>query len=435
MEAYILFEKIIGIGYYLLLLDKINSSNKRSIDKMVALNMLLLVFSPYTAILTVFFTAFRLLQKDYIVFKNSWNSGLLIIFIWSLFSGIINMNPISSAASVAVLLYLLVSIYLQNYYMEEWKIEKLLRSVVLFSLFSVFIGIVEKFASLYSESIWWGHIFGIPSQIMTRDGYRIYGTFGNPNIAGAWFVVIILICLYFYDESLNFSKFVYAGASLLFVVMLLLTASRGAALGLEVGLAAYAFFRRDRKNMYLLLLIFLLVMVLMFIVPELSVKHYELDSSINHNVSNSVNSRQTIWRDCFNMFKSKPLTGWGLMGVYFASSDVFHYYSREPHAHNILITFAATLGIIGLGVYIYMKYHLFENIIFLHNRRCRLTPLLAGIQAAIMGHGLVDFTIMVPQICILYIGCSAIISALALQYSGSTINGLAMPMLNKKRTA
>jgi len=45
--------------------------------------------------------------------------------------------------------------------------------------------------------------------------------------------------------------------------------------------------------------------------------------------------------------------------------------------------------------------------------------MLAGIQALIIGHGLVDFTMIAPQTELLFIASSAIISALVKIYSSS----------------
>lgn len=402
---------------------------------MIPTNIILTVLSPYTAILPLFFIGFKALQKNYIIFKNPWNVGLIVLFIWSLFSGIVNLNPVSSAASVVILLYFLISIYLQNHYYEEDKIDRLLKSLVIFSVFSAFIGIIEKLSALYAKSIWWGPIFGIPKQIAVREGYRIYSTFGNPNVAGTWFAAMILICYYFYDNSHKIKKLFYAAVTCLFVTALVLTASRGAALGLEFGIVIYAFFRKSRERIGLLVLISLLVMVLMFILPEMSSTIQEVNNSINHRLNHSVNSRQSIWQDCLKMFKVKPVTGWGLMGIYFASSDIFHYYTREPHAHNIWLTIATTLGVVGLLVYIYMKYYLFECIRFLSSRQCRLVPLLAGIQALIIGHGFVDFTVMTPQGSMLFFGCSALISALALQYGSSQADGFSIFLWSGKKRA
>lgn len=105
---------------------------------------------------------------------------------------------------------------------------------------------------------------------------------------------------------------------------------------------------------------------------------------------------------------------------------LFH---KGTPCHNLWLTIAATLGIVGLLIYLYMKHYLYESIILLLKNKCSLAPLLAGIQAVIIGHGLVDFTIMAPQGGIIFIICSAIISALSIQYNAARTNeGYFLPL-------
>ena len=119
------------------------------------------------------------------------------------------------------------------------------------------------------------------------------------------------------------------------------------------------------------------------------------------------------------MIKLKPITGWGLMGItdhgaYFMKG---YYYATLYHGHNIWITIMTSLGTVGLFIYAYMKINLFRDLKILHAKKCRMVPMLAGIQAVIIGHGFVDFTMIAPQIGLLFIASSAIISALVKQYS------------------
>jgi O-antigen ligase len=116
------------------------------------------------------------------------------------------------------------------------------------------------------------------------------------------------------------------------------------------------------------------------------------------------------------MIGIKPLTGWGLMGVWEHSFEFIDYYARESHGHNLWIGFTVTLGFVGLSLYLYMKTYLFRSLKMLYFRECRLAALLAGIQFLIIGHGIVDFTIMAPQTGILFMASSALITSLAMEY-------------------
>ena len=379
---------------------------------MLFLNIFLVVFSPYMAFLPMAISGVLLLQKGSYVLKNTWNLGLMFLFMWSFFVGVANDNPVSTIASIGFLLYLFISIYLQNYYNEESQIEKLFKNIILVSLGSAFIGILERVTPLNDVSTWWKQLFGIYPQIVFSETQRISGTFGNPNIAGAWYAAMVLICFYFFQRSEKYKKAAYGLGVLLFFGVLMLTESRGATIGLVLGLIVYAYFMGHKKSTLALSIILFLGITLMLIFPNLFPRGY--------NLFDSIRDRKEIWLNCLNMFKYKSFSGWGLLGIYYAGRDVYHY-SRTFHGHNFWITIATTLGVVGLSVFVYMKYHLLKELKLLSQNNCRLTPLLGGLLAIILGQGIIDFTIMNPQGGIIFFGSSALISGLAVQYDYFTV--------------
>jgi hypothetical protein len=81
-----------------------------------------------------------------------------------------------------------------------------------------------------------------------------------------------------------------------------------------------------------------------------------------------------------------------------------------------------------------MKRYLYEGLMLLISCRSRLAPLLISLQAVAIAHGMVDFTIMTPQGGIIFVASSAIISALAMQYSSERNISISMWFV-KKSTA
>lgn len=375
---------------------------------MIYLYIAIIVFSPYLAFLPMLYSGIKVLQRGVVIVKNDWNLGLLFLFIWSLFVGILNMDGISAAASLAFLCYFFISVYLQNNWTSEEKVEKLLNIVIVVSLGSAFIGLLERFTPLHNNPTWWKQLFGIYPQTIFYERYRISGTFGNPNVAATWYAAVILICFYFFHNSKAHKKILYGISLAVFGGALAFTSSRGAIIGLILGMIAYAYFLGHKKNMTILSVILALGVVMMFVFPDWFPR--------GSNFLDSISDRMNIWINCLKMFKAKPFTGWGLLGIYFADGNIYQY-TRTFHGHNIWITLATTLGVVGLGVFIYIECYVFDQLILLSNNKCRLTPLLAGIQLLILGQGLTDFTIMNPQGGIVFFGCSAIITSLALQYS------------------
>lgn len=362
---------------------------------MISLGVFLVVLSPYTALLPVLYTAILVYKNRYAVLQNPavlkspWNIGLFFVFMWSAAVGFVNLDKLSLAASFVILGYLLLSIYLQMFCNTESRVERLMKSVLKFSLFSAVLGLAEKAASLFYDMSWISRFFWSPTYIPDPDAHRIYSTFGNPNVTGAWFAAMVLVSYFFFEKETGRKKTLFLLSAVLFAVVMAFTGSRGAVLGLVSGFIVYACFRKDQGSLVPLGLMFGLVVGLTFVIPE---------------ISHPLNSREAIWDICKEMFQQKPISGWGLLGIY--------RYSGEIHGHNIWFTVAATLGSVGLTAYFFLKYHLIRSLKFLHSNGCSLTPLLAAIQALIIGHGLVDFIILVPQGGLLFFVTSGLIFAM-----------------------
>lgn len=369
---------------------------------MLSLGVFLVVLSPYTALVPVLYMAFLVYKNRYAVLQNPavlkspWNIGLFFVFMWSAAVGFVNLDKLSLAAAFVLLGYLALSIYFQMFVHTEARVEALARTVLKFSLLSAVLGLAEKAASLFWDMSWISRFFWSPTYIPDPDAHRIYSTFGNPNITGAWFAAMVLVSYYFFEKETGRRKTLCLLSAILFAVVMALTGSRGAVLGLVSGFIVYACFRKDQGSLTPLGLMFGLVVGLTFVIPE-----------INH----PMNSREYIWDICKDMFHQKPVSGWGLLGIY--------RYSGEIHGHNIWFTIAATLGTVGLAAYFYLKFHLIRSLKFLHGNGCSITPLLAAIQALVIGHGLVDFIILVPQGGLLFFATSGMIFAMSGEISAA----------------
>lgn len=369
----------------------------------------LIVISPYTAVLPVIYMVYKVLMEKMTVYKNPWNIGLFLLFIWSFTVGVLNKSILSTLASIAVLLYLFLSVFLQNYFKDESSIEKLFKYILYFSIFSAFFGIVEKLVFMKGNNNILTVLLDVASKATV--GHRIYSTFGNPNIAGHWFAVMILVSLYFASISPEKKKRFYKSLAVLFVVALCLTGSRGAFIGFLAGLPVYYFLNRDKSDSTFIILISLPIIILTFMPPQAS----NLGNITGHQLDRSVVTRDMIWDGCFDMIRLKPIKGWGILGLLESGSNFISYDGPVYHGHNTWINFLTTLGIVGLFIYMYMKFYLYRSLWLLYTQNSRLVPLLTGIQALILGHGLVDFTMLAPQSGLIFMSTSAIITSLATQ--------------------
>lgn len=363
---------------------------------MMGLGIFLVILSPYTAFVPVLYAAVSVYRNRYAllhnpaVLKNPWNIALLFLFMWAAAVGFVNVDRLSLLAAFFLLGYLSLSVYFQLFYNTEEKVEHLIRRIQAFSILPALLGLAEKAASLYVDMTWISRFFWSPTYVPDPEAHRIYSTFGNPNIAGAWFATMVLVSYYFFEKETGRKKILYLLSAVLFAVVMAFTGSRGAVLGLVSGFIVMACFRRNQGNLLPLGMMFGFVVALTLFIPE---------------ISHPLNSREYIWDICKNMFLQKPLSGWGLLGIY--------RYSGEIHGHNIWFTVAASLGLVGLAAYFHMKFSLVKGIFFLYRNNIAITPLLAAVQALIIGHGIVDFTILVPQGGLIFFAGASMIFALS----------------------
>lgn len=381
---------------------------------MLSIGLLFMIMSPYTAFLPLAYMAYKMYENREAIIGspsiiyNPWNIGLVFASLWALIVGIENSSFISVLASLAIPLYLVLSIYMQINFNTEERVEKLIKTIWALSFVPAALGIMEKLASYFMDLTWIAKINWSPTYIPAKAAWRIFSTFGNPNVAGSWFAAMTIISFYYLDKTKTRKRYLYGIATCLFVLCMILTDSRGAVLGLEFGFVVYALFKKNRGSIVALAFM-IVVAVMMLFIPE---------------ISHPFNSREAIWNACMELFKAKPLAGWGLGGIYSNMGEV--------HAHNIWITILATLGLVGLGAYGFLKYHMYKDAYTLYKNGNALVPLLISIQALVVGHGIVDFIILQPQGGIMFFGSAAMINAMALQYNRAFVpEKILMPSSSK----
>lgn len=387
--------------------------------------ILLIVLSPYTTTIPGIYMTCNFLLGKVKFEKNYFNIGFILLFLWAFTVGVLNRSLTSIISSFVVLIYFCSSVYIESYFINTERIEKVYKYLVHFSFLAAVFGIFEKILSTYFKTNIIAKFLDLTHQAVNDK--RIYSTFGNPNVAGNWFAIMIIISLYFCSTQSNHNKLFYKASVILFTVALFLTGSRGAFIGLAFGfLIFYIFkFNINNKNKIIFITMFIITLIIAFVPLPI------LDNIIDHNINRSFCNRIKIWEGCIEMIKIKPFTGWGLMAIWDNGAKYIREYHKTLfHAHNIWITFMTTLGIIGLSIYLYIKVNLFKSLKVLYREECVFLPMLAGIQAVIIGHGLVDFTMIAPQAALLFILCSITIVSLEKQYRVSVVRN---PWNNKER--
>lgn len=373
--------------------------------------ILLIIMSPYTALFIGVYTTYKVIRMKEEIQKNSWNIGLILLFLWSLLVGLLNKSIMSTAVSIVFFLYFTISVVLQNYCKTEERLEIICNYLIKFSVFSSIIGIIEKFTFAYFPMELWKKVLGVPLSISTN--HRIFSTFGNPNIAGDWFATMIIMAIYYASINKIFKeKIAYYFATALFVINLCFTGSRGAFAGLLFGLGVLFLLqlKRSKNDLIVILAIALVIGVVGFTPPKVSDISQEITG---HNIERSFDTREEIWKGSLKMIEEKPLTGWGMLGTIEHGNEFSRYSAVINHSHNIWLSFLTSLGVVGLLVYLYMRANIYKNLVYLYKAGYSSVALLMAMQTIVLVHGVIDFTIITPQIGILFIGSSSIITTLA----------------------
>lgn len=390
---------------------------------MILVLMFFIVFSPYLSLISLGVISYITIKKDKTIFNNLWNKGMFLIFVLSVITGILNKNLLSIGVSFVFLLFLFFGILLEKNFSSEEQINKLLKYILFLSIGSAIVGLIEKVTKIQSIPGWWEKLFGIYQFAARSISPRITGTFGNQNIAATWYSAMILISLYFYFHEKVKYKYLYGALGCLFTIVLILTGSRGGILGIALGVVVYLYLSEKKEKAILIALLSIVGLILIFKFPNYFPRGDVLYSSLN--------KREYIWQKTFEMIKLKPMMGWGFLGTYFYEG------LKEPHGHNIILTFGSSLGVSGLSIFLFMNYYLFKELKFLSKNNCKYVPLLASIIILIFGQGIFDCTIMNPQVGVIYFGVSSIINGMAYEYkyvfvNTNSIETLLSPMKKQK---
>lgn len=249
---------------------------------------------------------------------------------------------------------------------------------------------------------------------------RPVGLIGNPNAYGALLLALLPLAL---SEVLAARRTIMRGVWLVYsgaiAALLFFSASRGAWAGAAVGLVVYGGLMLRHYNltspaalrtawgqlsrgMQGLIAIFALMAFLGVVVAGLFFVRSLSDQT------RSADLRTYLWVAAGQAFQEKPLTGWGLF-TYGRQLDRFSSIppmQPHSHAHNVIFTMAAELGIPGLLI-------LFASVVVTVTQMRRVVKALdrdrviwIGQAAALIGlgiHHLLDTPAMMPVIALLVV--------------------------------
>ena len=353
--------------------------------------VLMVILSPFTAVIPGIYGIYLIYKKKAKVLKNYLTIGLILLFLCFLFSGVINKSIISIAGSFLILTYIGVSILSQKYFISKKRIDDALSLLLNLSALTSVIGIVEKIVFI----------------IMGKPTHRIFSTYGNPNMTGAWFGSMILIALFLKyncndkaeNKKLNFLL-------VLMISSLLLTESTGAFIALLSSIGAYFLVEKNKETKKCIIMIVTIIFIILaFVFLQKSINSI----TVIEEVRTSFGSRYDIWFGSIEMFLLKPLLGWGALGTLEHGIEFMYNNGNVIHSHNVWLTFLVSGGILAFSIYLFIKLKIFSDLLRIYKKYDHYVCLLTALNVMVIIQGLVDCSLYAPQLGVLFIAANSIL--------------------------
>jgi len=321
-----------------------------------------LFFYIATAILLLISTLYIYKNKTNINFKINILFSLILAFIViKIVSGIFGIDPIKSffgtqprmdgGIGYIMLFGLLISSLLFIDSKTAWK------KVFKISIFVAFL--TSLFALIQPFFPAEGFLAG--KGITKFFKYRLIGTLGNPIFLAGYLLPHIFLSLYlgFEEKNNRFLRFSFFGLSLFFILIMLLTETRGALLALLGAgfiifvLILFHFIKSGKNKLNLFLLGIPVVGFIAFILFNNNFADRLKDFSLT---SSTVVTRLILWKIGIAGFLDRVLLGWGSENYAYIFSKFYNprllkysfYETWADKPHNQLIEIAATNGIFGI---------------------------------------------------------------------------------------
>ncbi|MFH1238855.1 MAG: tetratricopeptide repeat protein [bacterium] len=237
----------------------------------------------------------------------------------------------------------------------------------------MFLLIVAGLASLYGilqyfkiEPIW--------PQAVDPFGGRCVSTFGNPNFLASFLVLLLPLSLTgMLAAQKRYLKLFLFIISTLMLTALMCTSTRSAWIGLVAALIVIWWFLflkvKDKKTIFRHLVYLALIGAISLTVVSNApgkkvIGERAISTVIIEKSGTSSSQRFLIWTAVKDMFLDSPLigTGWGTLELFYPSYQgkylkMAKYAPLKTHAnraHNEILQFAAEVGLIGLGMAVWL---------------------------------------------------------------------------------
>ncbi len=314
---------------------------------------------------------------------------ILLFAVLYLLGGIFSEGGVPSFYSA-----LMYVVFLSGYFLvfnlirtREW-VKRCVVAGIFSGTAACLFGIIQIFTGTLNSS--WLDI-----ETFSNIGTRIVSTFENPNVFAEYLLLLIPFAVAFLIRKGSVqAKLLYGLALAVMLVCLVFTWSRGAWLGLLVGMFLF-FVILSKKSLIGIIGVVLVSPLLSWLVPNAVTERF---LSIGNLAESSISYRISAWYGVLELLNK---TWWCGIGVGSAAFDAVYPSvalagtGAIKHAHSIYLQLLAELGIPGLLVFVLILFlfvqNCFEYLLRVKNREEKgFVPAGIAAVAAILVMGATD---------------------------------------------
>ena len=324
------------------------------------------LMNTFLGFIIVAFLLKGIIKKECIFSQTNINIPLLALFLITFFSLFYSAYPQDTIKGgiFRLLQYILLLFALAKEVRDKQHLFRI--------IFSIFAGLIF----VASDVIW---------QINTgRDFVRGYApmmligllrataSFSDPNILGVYLSALapLLFGLVLYYLK-GWKKILFGSFGLLVLAAIALTYSRPTLLATYVALL---FLTITKRSKWLITGLIVFILIAPFLLPK-SVKQFAKEVEYNPVRFMCNDDRISIFRNSMQMIKASPIIGHG------ANTFMKNYkkYKENPeyrnattsdflYAHDNFLQIAGEIGLVGLGIFIWLLYELFNGCTFIYKQ-------------------------------------------------------------------
>jgi len=312
------------------------------------------------------FISKKILKKEQVFIKSSLNLPLLFLFIITCFSILNSINYYDTIKGGILRLFQYICIFF--IILEELRERRQIKNIIFSMVFGIILVSFDEIWQIYTGS---DFIRGYKT-IVNIGLVRATASFKDANTLGIYLSaiapLILGLTLYYFK---NKRKIILSLISFIALIGIVLTYSRPTLLAVYIALFLLSIVRKDK-----VLIAFLIIFTLIspFILPK-SVKDWARQVNYNPLRFMCNDDRIAIYRNSFNMIRHNPILGVGAntymknYKIYKESPEYRNIVTADYlYAHNNFLHIAAEIGLIGLGVFIWLLYKLFRECINIYKQ-------------------------------------------------------------------